>query len=125
LGNFKVKRISNIVVPVKSVKAASDFYTKVLGLYEDYNDGHMAGLRIGEAEHPYHILLHVIDEPEPVEKGVVLELEVDDVESAVKAVENSEGKVIQYPVEREWGVKEAVIADLDGYRIWLVEPISK
>ncbi|GIO17355.1 hypothetical protein J18TS1_04550 [Oceanobacillus oncorhynchi subsp. incaldanensis] len=69
--------------------------------------------------------MHIIDEPEPVEKGMVIEFLVNDVSSAVSSLRNRNVKIIQDPIERPWGVKEAVIADPDGYRIWIVETIYR
>ena len=40
------------------------------------------------------------------------------------AIRNAGGKIVQEPIDREWGVKEAVIADPDGHKIWLVEPLQ-
>ncbi|WP_139089134.1 VOC family protein [Oceanobacillus oncorhynchi] len=56
---------------------------------------------------------------------MVIEFLVNDVSSAVSSLRNRNVKIIQDPIERPWGVKEAVIADPDGYRIWIVETIYR
>src|SRR5699024_12508313 len=53
---------------------------------------------------------------------IVIELMVGDLIACVTAVKHADGTIIQEPVKREWGVIEAVIADPDGYRIWVVQP---
>ena len=69
------------------------------------------------------ILLHIVDTPEPVEKGIVFELLVDDVMKAISSIKENQGIIIQEPINREWGVKEAVISDPDGYKIWIVQDL--
>lgn len=97
------------------------FYENVLKLQKEYTDDTMAYFSFGENDKT-KILLHIADEPEPTDKGMVMELYVDDVHSAVKFIKEAGGEIFQEPIDRNWGVKEAVIMDPDGYKIWLAEP---
>lgn len=117
--HFTVKKLNTIIIPVKKMERSIDFYQNVLGLSLDYIEGSMAWFTIGDET---SVMLHTIDKPEPVETGIVIELMVDDLIACVTAVKHADGTIIQEPVKREWGVIEAVIADPDGYRIWVVQP---
>lgn len=124
MADFKIKKLNSIVIPVKDLTRSINFYKNVLGFTEDFAEDGMAWFTIGQEESKVSIMLHVIDEPEPVEKGIVFELLIDNLAAAILAVKNGGGKIVQEPIDREWGVKEAVIADPDGYKIWMVEPLS-
>ena len=123
MSTFKVTKIRTLVLPVANVETSAAFYKDVLGFEEIYAADGMVWLHIGENQE-VALLLHPIDKPEPVENGLVMELAVDNVDAAVSAVASSIGGVTQQPVDREWGVREAVIVDPDGYRIWLVQPLN-
>lgn len=122
MSTFKVTGLRTLVLPVTNVEASTAFYKGVLGFEEDSATDGMVWLRIGEQG--IALLLHPIEKPEPVENGLVIELAVDNVDAAASAVGSSAGHVMQQPVDREWGVREAVVVDPDGYRIWLVQPLS-
>ncbi|WP_164669504.1 VOC family protein [Virgibacillus doumboii] len=124
MANFKIEKINTIIIPVKDLDKSIDFYKNVLNLTEDFVENGMAYFSVGEGEGKISVMLHIIDEPEPVEKGIVFELITDDVAQAVASVKSAGGEMVQEPVDREWGVKEAVIGDPDGYRIWVVEPLD-
>lgn len=124
MANFKIEKINTIIIPVKDLDRSIDFYKNVLHLTEDFVENGMAYFSVGEGEGKISVMLHIIDEPDPVEKGIVFELMMDDVVPAVESIKNADGEIVQEPVDREWGVKEAVIADPDGYRIWIVQPLS-
>ncbi|MDM8101898.1 MULTISPECIES: VOC family protein [Oceanobacillus] len=123
--DFRIEKLNTIVVPVKDLDRSIAFYKDILHLEQGFTDQSMAFISAGTSEHDTTILLHIIDEPEPVEKGMVIEFLVNDVSSAVSSLRNRNVKIIQDPIERPWGVKEAVIADPDGYRIWIVETIYR
>ncbi|HLS09805.1 VOC family protein [Lentibacillus sp.] len=125
MAHFKIEKLNTIVIPVKNMERSIDFYKNVLGLAEDFVEDGMAYFSVGSGEGKITIMLHIIDEPEPVEKGVTIELLTDDVTTAVESVKSAGRKIVQEPVDREWGVKEAVIADPDGYWIWIVQPLSQ
>ncbi len=123
MAEFKIKKLNTIVVPVKDLDRSRTFYKDVLHLPEDFVENGMAFYSVGTGDGKVTVLLHLIDEPEPVEKGIVIEFEVDDVNKTVISIKEAGGQIIQEPIDREWGVKEAVIADPDGYNIWIVEPL--
>ncbi|WP_404456855.1 VOC family protein (plasmid) [Virgibacillus necropolis] len=124
MANFHIEKINTIIIPIKDLERSIDFYKNVLNLTEDFVENGMAYFSVGEGDNKISVMLHIIDEPQPVEKGIVFELMTDDVVAAVDFIKSAGGEIVQEPVDREWGVKEAVIADPDGYRIWIVQPIS-
>ncbi|MUK89287.1 hypothetical protein GMD78_12985 [Ornithinibacillus sp. L9] len=121
MADFQIERLNTVIVPVKDLERSMHFYNHVLQLHRGFVDKSMAYFSIGSDENQTTILLHIIDKPEPVEKGMVIELLVDDVQSAVSSIKKAGGEIVQEPINREWGVKEAVIADPDGYKIWIVQ----
>jgi len=123
MADFQVTGVKTVVIPVREVETSRTFYNTVLGLKEDYAADGMVWLHIGN-EGRTSLLLHPIGKPEPVENGLVVELAVDNVDAVVAAVSGSAGRVVQQPIDREWGVREAIIVDPDGYRLWLVQPLS-
>ncbi|UFT98463.1 VOC family protein [Radiobacillus kanasensis] len=124
MADFTIKKLNTIIVPVKDLERSIHFYKHVLHLSEDFVENGMAYYSVGSGEGKLSIMLHIIDEPEPVEKGIVIELLLDDVHAAVSSIRKAGGEIVQEPIDREWGVKEAVIADPDGYKIWIVESLS-
>ncbi|QDP41142.1 VOC family protein [Radiobacillus deserti] len=124
MADFKIQRLHTIIVPVKDLEKSITFYKDVLHLEEDFVENGMAYFSLGSGEGKVSFMLHIIDKPEPVEKGVVIELMVDDVIAAVSSIKNAGAEIVQEPIDREWGVKEAVVADPDGYKIWIVESLS-
>ncbi len=121
---FKIKRLNTIIIQVKDLEKSIQFYETVLNLEKGYVDDSMAYFSFDTENDPTTILLHIVDESEPVDKGIVIELLVDRLEEAVQSIRNAGFEIIQEPVDREWGVKEAIVADPDGYKIWLAEPLE-
>lgn len=122
---FQIKRLNTVIVPVKNLEKSIQFYEDVLQLQKGYVDESMAYFNFrSEDDNQPSILLHIIDEPEPVEKGIVIEFAVDDVIAAVRYIKEAGGFIVQEPIDQPWGVKEAIIRDPDGYNIWLVQNMS-
>ncbi len=124
MGNFQVQKLNLFVVYVKDIERSVDFYKNVLHLQEDEVEDGMAFFSLGSGEDQVTLMLHIADEPTPVDYGVAIEFLVDDVEEAVTSIREAGGTIIQEPIDREWGVKEAIIADPDGHKIWLVTPLQ-
>ena len=125
MSSFRIEKLNTVVIPVKDLEKSINFYENVLRLQKQLVDGDMAFFNFGQRENETTIMLHIIDKPEPVEKGIVIELQVDDIKLAVTSIKEAGGIIIQEPINQDWGVIEAVIADPDNYRIWLVQPINR
>ena len=87
--------------------------------------GGMAYFSIGDEPEKVSLMLHHTSEPEPADHGIGLDFRVNDIEAMVSALREAGVLIVQDPIEREWGVKEAVIADPDGYKLWVIEPINE
>ncbi|KYD08308.1 VOC family protein [Caldibacillus debilis] len=122
---FSVSKISSVVLHVKDTKVSAEFYGKVLGLKKtDEYDG-MVWFLIGEGENVTPLMLHPSEKPNPVTAGLSVDFSVDDVDALVSAVKSAGiGRVVQEPVDREWGVREAIIEDPDGYQFWCNQPLN-
>lgn len=123
MAKFQIQKLNTIVVYVKDVERSAHFYKHALNLQEEFVEDGMAYFSLGSVEDKVTFLLHVAAEPNPVDHGIAIEFLVDDVVNAVTAIRETGGTIVQEPIDREWGVKEAVIADPDGHKIWLVEPL--
>mgnify|MGYP001492338034 CR=1 FL=1 len=123
MAKFQIQKLNTIVVYVKDVERSAHFYKHALNLQEEFVEDGMAYFSLGSGEDKVTFLLHVAAEPNPVDHGIAIEFLVDDVVNAVTAIRETGGTIVQEPIDREWGVKEAVIADPDGHKIWLVEPL--
>lgn len=121
--NFQIQKISDVVVQVKNLEKSIHFYENILMLHKEYVDDGIASFSFRADKDATKILLHVAEEPEITDKGMVMYLSVDDVVSAVNYIKEAGFKIYQEPIERDWGVKEAVIVDPDGYKIWLAQPL--
>lgn len=124
MANFQIKGVNTVIIQVRDLEESIHFYNNILQLHKGYVDESMAYFSFGAEDNETTILLHTVDEPEPTEKGIVIELLVDNVLSAVTSIKKAGYTVIQDPVDREWGVKEAVIEDPDKYKIWLAQPLG-
>ncbi len=121
---FVIKKMNMIVVHVKELERSIRFYRDVLGLALEQEEEGMAYFSIGTGKERVSLMLHSTAEPEPADYGIGLDFQVDDAEAAIAAIRGAGGRIVQEPIIREWGVKEAVIADPDGYKLWVVEPMS-
>ncbi|MFA1822008.1 VOC family protein [Virgibacillus oceani] len=121
MAEFNVMRVNTIIVQVKELDKSTQFYEHVLNLNKDFVDKNMAFFRVGSGGVEVSILLHTAEDPEPSDKGMVMELLVDNVDVAVSSIKSAGGEIVQNPINQDWGVREAVIADPDGYKIWLAQ----
>jgi predicted enzyme related to lactoylglutathione lyase len=124
MDDFKVIGLNTIIVQVKDLEKSTHFYEHVLQLKKDMKDKNMAFFALGPGNGRAKLLLHTSEKPEPTDKGMVMELLVDNVDAAVASIESNGGRTEQQPVNQDWGVREAVIADPDGYKIWLSQQLT-
>lgn len=124
MGEFVIKKVNMIVIHVKEMERSIRFYRDVLGLSFDFAEEGMTYFSIGGEFQKVGLMLHLTNEPKPADHGIGLDFQVDDVEALVSAAKEMGAVIVQEPIEREWGVKEAVIADPDGHKLWFVEAIN-
>jgi predicted enzyme related to lactoylglutathione lyase len=124
MANFKLMGLNTIIVQVKDLDKSMRFYENILKLNKDFEDKNMVFFSVGSDEGKVTILLHTVDAPEPSDKGMVIELLVDDVDAAVSSIKTDGGEIVKGPINQDWGVREAVIVDPDGYKIWLAQRLT-
>ena len=122
---FKIEKVNMIVIHVREMERSIRFYRDVLGLSFDFAEEGMAYFSIGDESEKVSLMLHLTSEPEPADHGIGLDLKVNAIEAMVSVLREAGVLIVQNPIEREWGVKEAVIADPDGYKLWVIEPINE
>lgn len=121
---LKISKLNTIVIHVKDVEKSAHFYGDVLGLEKGPVEQDMAWFSVGSRENAVPILLHYSPLPQPTNAAISIDFEVEDVEEAVSIIEEAGYKVTQGPIVQEWGVKEAIVTDPDGHKIWLVEHLQ-
>jgi predicted enzyme related to lactoylglutathione lyase len=124
MADFKIKKLNTIIVQVKDLEKSIHFYESVMGLNRSFVHKNMAFFQVGSGNGEVTVLLHTVDAPEPSDKGMVIELLVDDVDKAVSSIKSAGGEIAQEPINQDWGVREAVVTDPDGYKIWLAQGLT-
>ncbi|SPM31375.1 VOC family protein [Mycobacterium terramassiliense] len=110
------------VIPVlvyPDVRAAVDWLAAAFGFVERtrIGDGHRAQLGIGA--HGAVILADVAGERRPPTAGVVtheIKVRVADVDGQFERARAAGAKVLEAPVDREYGERECTVEDLAGHR---------
>src|SRR5690625_3683212 len=106
MAGFNIIGINTIIIQVKNLERSIHFYENVLQLNKDIVDENMAFFRVGTDKDKVTVLLHTVDAPQPSDKGMVIELLVDDVEAAVSFIKSAGGEILRLPVNQDWGVRE-------------------
>ena len=121
MGGFKVTKVNQIVLMSKGTEKAKRFYEDVLGLAKTEEYDGMVFFQVGETT----LMLHPAGETTGNKNGIGIEFRADHLMNLVDKVKKAGlGKVVQEPVDRDWGVRETVIEDPDGYEIWFTEPFK-
>ena len=121
MGEFTVSKVNQIVFMAKDTERSKKFYGEVLGLTKREEYGGMVFFQAGETT----IMLHPEEAAAGNKNGIGIEFSVDNVDALVEKVGQSNlGKVVQEPVVREWGVREAIVEDPDGYEIWFTQQLK-
>lgn len=124
MADYKVRGLRTIVLNVRDVAASAHFYADLLGLPRDLEAGGLLWLRLGEGARATPLLLHPWDQPEPTRYGISIELEVVNIDAAVAAIQAAGYPVIRPPETMDYGVREVVVSDPDGYVVWLAQPLQ-
>ena len=106
-----------ITMDVNDLETCAKFWSQVLGvdiLYQ--NDKY---LRLGQKGERPTLLLQKVPEPHEVKNRVHIDLDVPDLDAAVRRVQELGGKKLREL--NEYGIKWAVMADPDGNEFCLVQ----
>ena len=108
-------------IPVSDIGRALGFYRDVLGFMVTFTNGMpvtFAVIQQGEAE------VHLVTQPDRAGSAHA-HLMVDDLDGVYAALKNASISLRQPPKIQAWGLRDLVVADLDGNTFEIAEPIQK
>ena len=100
---------------VADLRAALDYYTTRLGFDVSFtwppdSEPHFAGVRLGEIE-----TFLMLGMPSPA--GITLNFIVDDADALFELHQRNGVEVVFEPADREYGLRDYRVRDLDGYEL--------
>jgi len=112
-----VGRLYAFVIDVNDIERSARFWSRVLG--RDISFQTSAYCRVGSGEDPPSLLLQQVTERHEGKNRAHVDLDVADLESAVRRVETFGGAMLREI--SEYGIKWAVMADPDGNEFCLIQ----
>ncbi|MGE8153071.1 glyoxalase superfamily protein [Pseudomonas vancouverensis] len=110
-----------VMVPVKDMDKAHDFYTKVLGFTKTFENGNPVGFMILKRDQGE---LHLTLQPDhPTPNFNVAHMMVDDVDRLYRVCQQHGARIIKRIKDQEYGLRAFVFEDPDGNRIDVGQPI--
>ena len=103
------------VFQVADVDAALKHYTEVLGFAEDFRVGDYAGVKLGKVA--VHLSKHRGGEYAKAIGGSTAYIFCDEVDSYFAEIKKRGAKVKYAPENAPYGMREFMIADLDGHHL--------
>lgn len=111
-----------VIISVRSLERSLPFYTDAMGLLLKERAPRLAHLAPpgGGTE----VLLH--ERPSnPSLAGVTPGFLVEDVDSAVAAMTDAGGELVDAPADQEWGERTAVVRDPDGHLVVVASDLAR
>jgi len=115
--NKRVGALYAITMDVNDLETCAKFWSQVLGVGILYQNDQY--LRLGQKGERPTLLLQKVPEPHEVKNRVHIDLDVPDLDAAVRRVQELGGKKLREL--NEYGIKWAVMADPDGNEFCLVQ----
>jgi uncharacterized glyoxalase superfamily protein PhnB len=103
------------VLQVSHIDASLRHYKEVLGFQEDFRVGSYAGIKLGKAV--LHLTNHGPGEFAKPIGGSVVYIFCDEIDGYFDQVKNKVAIVKYPPHDTEYGIREFMIADLDGHHL--------
>jgi predicted enzyme related to lactoylglutathione lyase len=110
--------LSTIVIDVINLEICSTFWLQILGADVLYQDERY--VRLGHEGDLIILMLQKVAEPHQGKNRVHIDLDVTDLEAAVKRVQELGGRRLQ--AVTEYGIEWVIMADPDGNEFCLVNP---
>jgi predicted enzyme related to lactoylglutathione lyase len=110
--------LSTIVIDVINLEICSTFWLQMLGADVLYQDERY--VRLGHEGDLIILMLQKVAEPHQGKNRVHIDLDVTDLEAAVKRVQELGGRRLQ--AVTEYGIEWVIMADPDGNEFCLVNP---
>jgi catechol 2,3-dioxygenase-like lactoylglutathione lyase family enzyme len=109
-------RLNHVTLPVSDVESSARFYARlgliqIVASYPDY-------ARFLAADGDTTLSLQRVDAP-PSEPNATIHFEVEDVDGAVRALEDAGLAFVSQPVDQPYLWREAVLLDPDGHRVFV------
>jgi uncharacterized glyoxalase superfamily protein PhnB len=103
------------VFQVADIDAALKHYTEVLGFSEDFCVGDYAGVKLGKVA--VHLSKHGTGEYAKPIGGSIAYIFCDDVDGYFAEIKKKGAKVKYPPQNASYGMREFMVADLDGHHL--------
>jgi catechol 2,3-dioxygenase-like lactoylglutathione lyase family enzyme len=109
-------RLNHVTLPASDVESSARFYARlgliqIVASYPDY-------ARFLAADGDTTLSLQRVDAP-PSEPNATIHFEVEDVDRAVRALEDAGLAFVSEPVDQPYLWREAVLLDPDGHRVFV------
>ncbi len=113
----RVGTLYAVTMDVNDLETCAKFWSQVLGVGILYQNNQY--LRLGKKGERPTLLLQKVPEPHEVKNRVHIDLDVPDLDAAVRRVQELGGSKLREL--NEYGIKWAVMADPDGNEFCLVQ----
>ena len=110
--------LSTVVIDVINLETCGIFWAQMLGADVLHQDERY--VRLGREGDPIILMLQKVAEPHQGKNRVHIDLDVTDLEAAVRRVQELGGRRLQ--AVTEYGIEWVVMADPDGNEFCLVNP---
>jgi catechol 2,3-dioxygenase-like lactoylglutathione lyase family enzyme len=111
-----MRRLDHVHLPVSQLGGSLAFYRDLIGLEVGHVDENMAVLGAG-------IVLDQVPEGQSIPAGVVVGIEVDQVDAVYGELKAKGVEPESQPEDRPWGVRSFYVADPDGHRLEFEWPL--
>lgn len=111
-------RLDHVHLPVRDLRASTAFYRDTLGFELGYEDERMVELsEVG-------IVLDQAEGGQSIGGGVIVGVQVDDVDAVCAALTLRGLELDPPPEDRPWGVRNFYVTDPDGHQIEFEQPLA-
>ena len=111
-----MRLLDHVHLPVSKLGRSLAFYRDLIGLGVGHVDENMAVLEMG-------IVLDQAAEGQSIPAGVVVGIEVDQVDAVYGELTAKGVEPANPPEDRPWGVRSFYVADPDGHRLEFERPL--
>ena len=110
-------------IPVSDVEAAVRFYRDAFGLEVTFENGDPVSYVVMKKD-AAEVHLARCSDPAPRAQNV-MHLIVSDAEAAHRRCQGAGGSIVEALRDAPWGMRTFVVADLDGHRIDVGQPLGE